>query len=952
MILHSRRIWGWVFFLAVFALTSIDASAQGRGKISGRVTDAATGDPLPGVNVIIDGTTLGSVTDLEGDYFIANLQTGTYDVRASFVGYSTVLVQGVEVSNDRTSTVDFQLQEETVMGEEVVVIAQRPLVESDNTTSVVRLDAEEVISRPTTELTDVLNALPSINNDNGNLTVRGGGLNEVAFMVDGARARNPLNHSPYTRINLSSIAELEVITGSFNAEYGEAQSGVINVITKEGGDNYEVYIDARYEPAGLKHWGTSFYDRSSTLYWENTHAFHPEWWVEYPDMWVDPNGVRGSDPRSIWTPEEAYQNFVDTHQPLTDYTEIPSYQTEIGIGGPVPMVKNLHFFGTIKRRSEAPLLGNAYRDRGLFTDGTLKLTYAFGGGKKLSLSGFYGKKDAGWGYRSDDDFGIGGYPFWAQSFGLDSRYAFYDLAGYPTSTTNGQTLQFSHVLNASTLYELKLVRVQALRKVDVFPADSVGFAASDAVRDNLRAVDASGNPIPGGNANRIGFNTSGYLYMYDDDNTEWQFEGYLSSQLNKFLHVKTGLDFSYYHLDHFNHTKFPQPGATDDRVYKPYQGAAYAQSKIEMGGLIMNAGLRFDFYNANDTVYTEGDLFNPFEGEKETTKLYAQLSPRLGISHPIDENTVLHFSYGHFFQRPSFNDYGEQLESAFGSLNTMISDDSGLPVALGNRNLRPQKTIAYEVGIERNFWDFFVLDVTGYYKDYRNTIRTIQIQGPDVTYVTTANGDYADYRGFELSLRKVPSTYSWGSIWGYANYTMAFSISGASGDPVAFTIDGVRYGTSGDNVGYHNPRVKAGLYYETPGDWRGVWGALLSNISLSLDYRASFPNSEIRSDIFVFEGQEYLRPVDQMTDLRATKSIELMNGRFSFSPYVEVQNLFNDKWLNFSLFERASLADQRAFVESDFKEIPERDERGKPFLDIAKYRNLPRLVTFGITAKF
>ncbi|HEX7069437.1 MAG TPA: carboxypeptidase-like regulatory domain-containing protein, partial [Rhodothermales bacterium] len=381
--------------IALLLLVAPDALAQGRGKIAGTVTDAATGDPLPGVNVIIDGTTMGAVTDMDGDYFIANLETGTYDVRASFVGYSPVLVQGVSVSNDRTTDVDFSLSEETLVGEEVVVTAERPLVETDNTTSVVRLESQEVTSRPTTELTDVLNTLPSINEDGGNLTVRGGALDEVAFMVDGARARNPLNHNPYTRINLSAIAELEVITGSFNAEYGEAQSGVINVVTKEGGENYEVFLDARYEPAGLNHWGTSFYDRSSPLYWENSHARHLEWWIEYPDMWVDPNGVRGSDPRSIWTPEQAYQNYLDTHRPLTDYTDIPSYQMEVGLGGPVPGVNDLTFFGTIKRRSEAPLLGNAYRDLGLFTDGTLKLTYRLGGGKKLSLSGFFGTKQAG-----------------------------------------------------------------------------------------------------------------------------------------------------------------------------------------------------------------------------------------------------------------------------------------------------------------------------------------------------------------------------------------------------------------------------------------------------------------------------------------------------------------------------------------------------------------------------
>src|SRR5690606_2602149 len=145
--LHST---GKLVLLLALLFGALDAHAQGRGKISGKVTDAATGEALPGVNVVIDGTTMGTATDLEGDYFIANLQPGEYTLRVSSIGFKPTTIQGIIVHLNTTTEVNVELEEETLVGEEVVVTAERPLVEKDNTTSVVRMEAEEVTARPTT----------------------------------------------------------------------------------------------------------------------------------------------------------------------------------------------------------------------------------------------------------------------------------------------------------------------------------------------------------------------------------------------------------------------------------------------------------------------------------------------------------------------------------------------------------------------------------------------------------------------------------------------------------------------------------------------------------------------------------------------------------------------------------------------------------------------------------
>src|SRR5690554_1184584 len=403
--------------------TAGEIFSQG-GKISGKIVDAKTKEPLPGVNVMVGELNIGAATDIEGDYFILNVPPGNYNVRASLIGYKTTIQTDVEVSSNHTTTLNFNL-EETVLeiGEDIVVIAERPPVIKDETSTRHFVSADEISTRPADQLSQILTSLPGIDaNAAGELVVRRGSLDQVAFLVDGMRARNPLDFEPYTNINLTSIQELEIITGGFNAEYGEAQSGVFNIITKDGTDQLNVYLETRWIPAGKKHWGTSFYDFSSDRYWENSHARHLQWWIDNPNQWVDPNGTPGNDPASIWTPEQAYADYMATHQPLTDYTKRQGYQTEISLGGPTP-INNLYFFASGKYRTVPPVMGNSFRSKGEWLDGSLKFTYRFSPEIKLMVFGFYGesKTNTGMEYMSNE---------WVLTYGLESKYAVYDFPGY------------------------------------------------------------------------------------------------------------------------------------------------------------------------------------------------------------------------------------------------------------------------------------------------------------------------------------------------------------------------------------------------------------------------------------------------------------------------------------------------------------------------------------------
>jgi outer membrane receptor protein involved in Fe transport len=217
---------------------------------------------------------------------------------------------------------------------------------------------------------------------------------------------------------------------------------------------------------------------------------------------------------------------------------------------------------------------------------------------------------------------------------------------------------------------------------------------------------------------------------------------------------------------------------------------------------------------------------------------------------------------------------------------------------------------------------------------------------PRGVYRTNGNGDYADVRGVEFSLRKQPMRRGWGTTWGYANFTTQIGINGRSGAPILISKTQEIYGASGDAIVHNNPRLKAGVYYETPADWDFLAG-IFKRLSVSVDYSATFPNELLFGDYFEFQGQKYMRPVDQNTNLRVRKDITFNQDKVRIGLYLEVRNLFNNKWLNMGIFDAATPADQQKFVESNFQSLPSVDRSGVPILELAMYRNLPRMIIIG-----
>ncbi len=217
--------------------------AQTTGKISGSVVDAENGDALPGANIIVAKTGSGTAADTEGRYFIINLPPGIYALKASMIGYDNVTVKNVKVSVNRTSLIDIKMTQGVLAGETVVVVADQVDIKKDQTSTIKNISSDDIKILPVESIRQIINMQAGIVAGK----FRGGRDTEVTYLIDGISVDETFSrNSTLVDIEPGSVADLEVITGTFNAEYGKAMSGVVNQITKNGTNEFQASISSNY----------------------------------------------------------------------------------------------------------------------------------------------------------------------------------------------------------------------------------------------------------------------------------------------------------------------------------------------------------------------------------------------------------------------------------------------------------------------------------------------------------------------------------------------------------------------------------------------------------------------------------------------------------------------------------------------------------------------------------
>ena len=933
--------------LLVFA-TAVTAWAQ-TGKITGQVTDAVTGEGLPGVNVLVDETTRGATSDVDGFYTILAVPPGTVRLRVTSLGYATQVIENVVVSIDQTTTINVRMREEEIEGQELVVTAERPIVETDVASSRANVTSEQIERLPVASVTAVVGLQAGVEGT----SIRGSDSNELQFNLNGLTLRDERTGTAYTGIPISSVEGVQIVTGGFNAEYGNVRSGLINVTTKEG-DRHRYNLDAqvRITPAASKNFGVPI--NSSDSYWirpfvdpdvaysgTRSGAWDTYTQNSYPafDGWIAVSEALLADanPNNDMSPEALYQAFLWQHRKTFKITQ-PDYNLDLGVGGPVPGLNrwgDTRFYAAMKRDQSMYFIPLS-RDRYLQQTFTGKVTSDIATGVKLSVEGLYGTVDGTASSRAGS-VGVFGSTGMAGQFTGDPKIMPGRLFGTdywaPTRTRDFMLgARLAHTLSNTSFYEVRLTRYASL--YDVTPGElrdttkiaefgGVGFDEGPYGLFLGQSVGVEGMSMG------LGFSTT-----RDTSRTAaYNLKADYTNQLTRAIQVKTGLEYNLTRsqMNYGQYDAFLQSGNFNTRWDRsPTRASAYAQTKMEYRGMVANLGLRLDQSHAGGTWYDAG-VFSPIfanatrldtASQSPTKRLWA-LSPRLGVSFPITTASKLFVNYGHFRSLPTPDDL---YQISFLDLTQKVT-------RVADPNAPLPKTVAYEVGYEQELFRDFLVRATGYYKNVFFEPLTVTYNGfNSVSYSKSEPNGYRDTRGFELTLERRRGRI----VNGFLNYTYMVTQSGRFGLPTESqnpttqrtneNSDALR--RSAESRPLPSPYARAGLNIESPDDF----GPSVGGINPLGGWLASFVGSwRIGTPTCWVDGGGScpaniiynLRYTDYTNvDLRLARDFRIASRRVQF--FADINNLFNLKRLSTNGF--SDTPDRVRYFSSLHLPAPENNE--------------------------
>ena len=735
------------------------------GKIAGKVTSKLTGEGLPNATVAVQSTGFGVSANLEGDFFITNVPPGTYTVEFSLVGYTKVSVTDVRVHIDQTATVSVALSDTMLEMGTVVVVAERPLIQPEITNKTTNVSGDDILQMPVLSTQDVLSMQPGVVRVRGYLNkigaheelgidqthVRGGRSGEIAYMIDGMYVEDAIYAGMGTFINRGAVQEMKVEVGGFSAEYGEAQSGVVNIVTREGGTRFSGSLEA----------STS--------------------------GWADPDGAGGVAP-------------ISKPDALRDFHSILGT-----LSMPVPFVPNLSLFASAEQSyrkytvmefddityDPTPITDPTNSHCGWRVGDTLK-TYAYGQERFAHpFDRFAGWKAFG-SYESRDGIvKLTWHPTTVIKINAllriaDRKFRTYDhywryaenARHFVTDNTDQQGITLRHQISSTTFYTINFNRFWKHR-TNLIPG-----LAGETFGPGMHEVDTNGDGIPAPDdpyewwhyspfspdyprrgwtwgfydpLEIVGYDSLRGVYVYSGSPTQfwsrnyqqtWGVKADIVSQLGRQHEMKFGMEFRTRDI-FFREVQHPY---LDNAYFEhftrhPKEASAYLMDQMDHDRLILNVGVRVDYALSGGWLWSDHkDPTTPLaEAEPRL-----QFSPRLGFGYRITDAATFHFNYGHFFQVP------EYMNLYFGSQRDLSTPRP----LIGNPFLDSQKTISYEFGLRYMFSNDWSVDLTAWTKSLTGQSGTVNVQGYDpdslgaYSYFIFNNYDHGSAKGVDVSIDK------------------------------------------------------------------------------------------------------------------------------------------------------------------------------------------------------
>lgn len=823
----------WVTVLLSFLLLPMLLLAGTTGKIKGKIVDQTNGEPLIGASVIIVGTSFGAISDINGDYSVSNLTAGTYTVKASYIGYQSTTISNVRVNVDLTTDLNFKLTSEGIAVGEVLVVSERLLINKSNTNAIRATTSEVIDALPVRGLNNIISLTPGVVLDNGSVFVRGGRVDEVGYYLEGTNVTNPVYGGRDVTIIQDAIEEVQVQAGGYTAEFGGANAGIIRTQLKSGTSDLKISTDYVTDNLSFKSKSNRFDGKKSLGaynygYNEFTGTisgpifehvkvfalFNSNWQLDrnplpYPgiDLGVitDPNSTTPSHNSIDFrypagpTYRAQYQGYTGTGTVTFDYNPFifratGSFTTsEQGNGG----IGNINS-GYISGLLNAGRIGITDQTNAAFSG---KITHILNPTTYYEVSGGYTRNSSesmdpllgnNWKVYGDSAANAKVGAVWARTaedinsgrVGPYRRPTPYDILGFAFSAPNDVITDYTKTkreeLNFSAAFSTELNKMHSIKvggELSMYTIRSYTVAAR-AYASTIFNNSQNTNPDP----YNVVMQTLTNGYGYDLEGNE------ISSTFNS--------------------------GAGVDDIgllapKRPVFAGVYFQDKIEYKNLILNVGLRYDYINVDNIAlkdpsspdknygtapgapaidFNTGKI-NPAGFEK--TPAFSALSPRLGFSFPVTEQTVFHTQFGKFVQQSRLRD----LYSGMYGIGSNLRGGLFIGAPTG-WNVRPTRTTQYEVGFTQQLSDFISFDITGYYKDVQGQIE-FDLQ-PTVTgskyqaYNILKNGDFATTKGIELSftMRRIERLQVNGSV-SFQNALGTGSNANSHAGIVGAPVDGV-----------------------------------------------------------------------------------------------------------------------------------------------------------------